>query len=121
MVERWNNLTIADEDPEFLDEYNCVISDGSIPNDEDDNETYDEKQEESYVNIEIGLSRKDDYGLMNAIVKRRKLDGEGKAVRNMKNNPPLDTRAYKVGFAGGTTEVLTPNIISDNLLAQINE
>ena len=38
MVELWNKLTIADEDPEFLDEYNRVLSDGSIPNGEDDNE-----------------------------------------------------------------------------------
>ena len=37
MVYRWNELTIADEDQEFLDEYNCVISDGSIPNVIDDN------------------------------------------------------------------------------------
>ena len=34
MVERWNKLTVMDEDPEFLDKYNRVISDGSIPNDE---------------------------------------------------------------------------------------
>ena len=27
MVERWNNLTVADEDTDILDEYNCVISD----------------------------------------------------------------------------------------------
>ena len=39
MVERWNNLTVADEDPEFLDKYNCVISDVSIPNCEDNNGT----------------------------------------------------------------------------------
>ena len=28
MVEQWNKLNITDEDPEFLDEYNCVIIDG---------------------------------------------------------------------------------------------
>ena len=37
MVELWDKLTVADEDPEFLDEYNRVIIDGSIPNGEDDN------------------------------------------------------------------------------------
>ena len=35
-------MTIADEDPEFPDEYNRVISAGSIPNSEDDNETGEE-------------------------------------------------------------------------------
>ena len=44
MVERRNKLTVADEYPEFLDEYNCVISDGLITNGEYDNETDDEEQ-----------------------------------------------------------------------------
>ena len=33
VIYRWNNMTVADEDTELLDEYNRVISDGSIPND----------------------------------------------------------------------------------------
>ena len=33
VIDRWNNMTVADEDTELLDEYNRVISDGSIPND----------------------------------------------------------------------------------------
>ena len=37
MAEPWNNLTVANEDPDFLDEYNNVISDGSIPNGEYNN------------------------------------------------------------------------------------
>ena len=41
MLERCNKLTVADEDPDFLDEYNRVISDGSIPNGEDNNDTND--------------------------------------------------------------------------------
>ena len=28
VVDRWNKLTVADEDPEFLEKYNSVISDG---------------------------------------------------------------------------------------------
>ena len=58
MVEQWNKLTIADEDQEFLDQYNSVISDGSIPNGEVDNEIDDKEQEDSYVNMELGLPRK---------------------------------------------------------------
>ena len=41
--------------------------------------------------MELGLPIKDDDGLMHAIVKRRKLGDEGKAVVNIKNNPLLDT------------------------------
>ena len=42
MVERWNQLTVVEQDPEFLDKYNRVLSYGSITNGEYDNET-DEK------------------------------------------------------------------------------
>ena len=44
MVERQNKLTVVDEDPWFLDEYNRVISDGSITNGEDNNNTDDEEK-----------------------------------------------------------------------------
>ena len=59
-----NNLTIAYKDKELLDKYNFVISYGSITNVEDDNETNDEEQEDSYFNMELGLPRKDDDGSM---------------------------------------------------------
>ena len=98
-----------------------MISDGSIPNGEDDNDTDVEEQENGYINMEIGLPSKDYNGLMHTLVKRRKLDGEGKAVGNMNNNKLLDTREYGVEFADGTTKVLTANIISENILAQVDE
>ena len=44
MLEWWNKPTVADEDTEFIDDYNRVISDESIPNCEDDNETNDKEQ-----------------------------------------------------------------------------
>ena len=56
---------------------------------------------------------------MHAIVKRSNMDDEGKDVVTMNNNPLLDTREYKVEFSDGTTEVLTTNIFSENLLTQV--
>ena len=44
-------MTVADEDTDFLDEYNFVIIDGSISNIEDNNETDDKEQEDIYVNL----------------------------------------------------------------------
>ena len=44
MLDQWNKLTIVDQDIEFLDEYNQVISDGSIPNGEDNIEIDEEEQ-----------------------------------------------------------------------------
>ena len=75
-----------------------MISDVSIPNGEDDNEIGGKKQEDSYVNMELGLLRKNDDGLIHAILNRRKMDDEVKAVGNVNNNPLLDTRAYEVDF-----------------------
>ena len=71
--------------------------------------------------MELGLPRKDDDGLMHAIVKRRKLYDKGKAVGNMNNNPLLDTIPYKVNLSDGRTELLTANIIFNNILAQFDE
>ena len=64
--------------------------------------TDDKEKENIYVNMELGLPRKDYDRLMHAIVKRRKLDDEGKAVEKMNNNPLLDTIAYEVDFYDGT-------------------
>ena len=46
--------------------------------------------------MELGLPRKDDDWLMHEIVKKHKLDDEGKAVVNINNNPLVCTRAYEV-------------------------
>ena len=62
--------------------------------------------------MELGLPKKYNDTLMQAIVKMRKLDDEGKAVGSMNNNPLLDTGSYGVEFADGTTEVITANIIA---------
>ena len=98
-----------------------MISYGSIPNSEDDNETDDEVQEDSYINIELWLLRKDNDGLIYAIVKTRKLDDGVKAVGNMNNNPLLYNRSYEVEFDDKNTEVLTANIIAENILEQVDE
>ena len=71
--------------------------------------------------MELGLQREYDDRLMHAIVKRHKLDDEGRDVGTMKNNPMIDTRVYEVEFADGATEVLTDNIIANNLLAKVDE
>ena len=105
---RWNKLTVSDEDPEFLDEYNRVISDRSIPNREDYNDTDDEEKEDGYVNMELGFPRKYDGGLMHAIVKKRDLDEEVKDVGTVNNNPLIDNRSYAVEFSDSTTEDSDP-------------
>ena len=36
-IDRWNKLSTPDKDPEFLEEFNTVISESSIPDGPDDN------------------------------------------------------------------------------------
>ena len=103
-------ISSADEDPEFLEELNRVISDSSIPDGPDDNMSDDKEgptpvpgihdQEtvpsDAYVDMELGLPRGEYYMLMHAIVKRRKLDDDGNPIRTECTNPLVDTRAYKI-------------------------
>ena len=133
-VHGWNKLSILEEDPEFMEEFNRVINDAKVPhganddvNDREDKVSVvpmDDKEpvhEDSYINMEIGLPRGDDDSLMHAIVKKQKVDNEGNAVGIASNNPLTDTRAYEIEFIDGTTEVITANIIAENLLAQVDE
>ena len=37
------------------------------------------------------------------------------------SNPLLDTRKYQVEFDDGTNEIITANIIAENILSQVDE
>ena len=75
----------------------------------------------AYVDMELGLPSQEDDSLMRAIVKRRKLNDDGNPIVNESTNPLVDTRAYEIEFIYGTTEIITANIIADNLLAQVEK
>ena len=122
---QWNRLALDDDDPEFVAEFNRVIDDESIP-DADNNVagiTEDSTPDafDGYLNMEIGLPRGEDDKLQHAIVKRRKLNVDGDPVGTRHNNPLLDTREYEVEFIDGTTEVMSANIIAENLLSQVDQ
>jgi hypothetical protein len=57
---------------------------------------------------------------MHVIVKRCKIDEDGKSIGTANNNPILDTRLYEVEFIDGTIESITANAIAENLLAQVD-
>ena len=65
--------------------------------------------------------RRDDEGLHHARVKRRAVDQDGRPIGRPSNNPLLDSRWYKLEYLDGTTEVITANIIVENLLAQVDD
>ena len=116
-IEEWNKLSTESIDQEFIDEFNKVIDDKTLPNMDD--LTIDNYNDE-YINMEIGLPRGDDNELMHATVKRRKTDDDGNNIGSKNNNPILDSRLYEVEFIDGTVEALTANVIAENLLAQVD-
>ena len=118
-----------------MEEINRVISDLSILDGPDDNVSDDKEEPTSvpgindqetvpsdeYVDMELWLPRGEDDSLMHAIVKQRKIDDDGNPIGTENTNPLVDMRAYEIEFIGGTTEILISNIISENLLAQVEE
>ena len=119
-IGRWNMLSVDQFDEEFAEEMNRVIDDNRLPHAYDDI-PLPTHNDDPYLNMEIGLTRGDDGALHHAIIKRRKLDTDGNAVGTSNNNPLLDLQQYKVEFLDGTIEILTANIIAENLLAQVDE
>ena len=55
-----------------------------------------------------------------ARVKQRDVDKEGRSVGSSHNNLLLGHRQYEVKFLDGRTEIMTANIIAENLLSQVD-
>ena len=134
-IDRWNKLSISDEDPELLGELNRVISDSRIPDGPDDNISNDKEgptpvtgihdQEtvpiDADIDMKLGLTCGEDDSLMHEIVKQRKLDDDGNPIITESTNLLVDTMDYEIEFIDGTTETLTANIIEQNLLVQVDK
>jgi hypothetical protein len=67
------------------------------------------------------LPRGEDNTLVHAHLKRRAVAVKGRPAGRASTNPLLNSRQYEVEFMDGETEILTANIIPENLLAQVNE
>ncbi len=84
---------------------------------------YDQEygKEDTYLGMKPGLPRGPDEGIQYAQVKRRAVgeDGQPKGVAN--NNPLLDTRQYEVEFLDGEVEIMTANLIAENIIARIDD
>jgi hypothetical protein len=111
-------LDLDKEDLKFLEDFNRVINNESIRHVEDDMEI---GEIDPYLNMELGLPRGEDDSLQHAHVKQRTVDVEGRPIGRLSTNPLLDSRQYEVEFMDGEMEILTVNIIAENLLAQVDE
>mgnify|MGYP003326537431 FL=1 len=112
-----HSLNNMNSDPDFIEEFNKVISDASITDPEDNTpDSYD-----PYLQMELSLPRGDDFSPMNARVIHRQTDENDLPIGKANNNPLLDTRMYTVEFENGHKETLSANIIAENLIAQVDE
>jgi hypothetical protein len=113
-------LDLEREDPEFLADFQRVIDSDTIKH-VDETENMEIGKVDPYLNMELGLPRGADDSLVHAHVKRRAVDVEGRPVGRASTNPLLGSRQYEVEFMDGESEILTANIIAENLLAQVDE
>eukprot|EP00978_Attheya_sp_CCMP212_P026550 scaffold87549_cov65-Attheya_sp.AAC.4 len=112
-------VEIEDEDEDFIEEYKQVINDTTLP--EVDDVDKELGQSDPYLTMELGIPRGNDDKLEFAKVTKRAKDDEGNPMGKAHDNPLLDSRQYKVQFHNGDTEVLTANIIAENLLSQVDD
>jgi hypothetical protein len=113
-------LDLGNEDQEFIDEYKCVIDDKAMLH-ADVADAEEVGVLDPYLNMERGLPRGEDGELAFAQVKRRAVDVEGRPIGRLSSNPILDSRQYEVEFLDGETEILTANLIAENLLVQVDK
>ena len=115
-------LDLEREDQDFIDEFNRVIDNKIVPQaDYVHTEQADMYHSDPYLNMELGIRRGDDHELIHARVKRRAIDVDGKSIGTTNENPLLDSRAYEIECLDGSYEVITANIIAENLFMQVDD
>jgi hypothetical protein len=121
VLQDWNDYPIANY-PDFIDEFDNVVSDDRVPK-EDDNFTPDVFDDHTYFRTEITLPRgrgdqEDDEFTK---VTKRLRNKEGRPIGTAHDNPLLDTREYKVEFLDGHRESLSANVIAQHMFSQMDE
>ena len=112
-----NIPSLEHEDEDFIAEYKRVIDNESIPHEDVD----DIGINQDYLGMELGLPRGPDDELQYATVKRIIKDNEGVPIGKESNNPLLDSRQFEVEYSDGYNEVLSANVIAENIIPQVDE
>ena len=111
-IPHWNRLAMDEYDEDFIMACKERISDDSIKDAED---------QDGYINMEVGLPRGPDGELESAVVKKRAVDVDDMPIGKANDNPVLDTRRYEVEFKDGTIEIISANVLAENILSQVDE
>ena len=115
-----NILDLDQEDKTFLDKYNQVIDNKDIA-EADDSLGSSNKDGESYLNMRLGIHKGGEEAMVMATVKKRALDKDGQVMGKYHENPLMDSRLYEIEYSDGTYDTMSANIITENLLMQVND
>ena len=114
---QWNRLSMDEDDEDFLHEFRHTIHHDDEPRPEEPTpDSFD-----GYINMELGMQRGEDGSIEHAKVKRRAVDHLGDPIGIAHTNPMLDTRKYEVEYLDGNVEIMTANLIAENIMSQVDE
>ena len=120
-IQAGKHLSLDMEDEEFLEEYRQVIDDEELPHADNVQSSDDDVFAiDPYINMLVGINQGDDT-ILDACMKRRAVDENGRPIGTSHPNPILDTRRYHLEYTDGTEEIMAANIIAENLLSQVDE
>ena len=83
-----------------------------------DADDYTPEALDQYLAAELLMPHGD--GMQRARVRRRHQDEQGRPLGTANANPILDSRMYEIEFPDGATDVVTANLIAENLYSQID-
>ena len=113
--EDWSELLDTDED--FRDEFERIFNDDTIL---EANDHTPDILDDTYLNMELALSRDGDGPEFAKVTKRLK-DANGLPIGTANDNPILDSRVYEVEYLDGHKAALAANTIAVNIFAQVDE
>ena len=117
-VPDWNLLSINEDDEQFKELFMNTINNTGVPDEDESQIGYDTN--DTHINMEVGLPRGPGGDIQRTVVKRRAIGEDGKPLGVASSIPLTDTRLYEVEFLDGDKEVLSANVITENLLSQID-
>ena len=107
---------LPDPPPDFLEEEDTELAE---PLENQDADSYTPESLDEYLGATLLLPHGD--GVQRARVLRRQQDPLGKPVGKRHSNPIFDSRMYEVEFPDGSTDVMTTNLIAENLYSQVDK
>ena len=79
-VPYWNRLSVDENNTNFDEDFNKLISGDDVPEADDNNAVKTPDMFDSYINMKVVLSKQNFCELYHATVKRRAIDDDGKPL-----------------------------------------